>query len=195
MGLTNSIFTSFIIIAVVWAAALYQPKIANAFPKEAETMTSAHSVKTTQVQQKSKVSTQTALNSNMMTISGVSQTLKLDEISAVWQRFDNNKALYGRLKALPEKIYVYYRDFSSNYQMANVTIGYDQETLSGSSDSVAVNMARYNTVLAEKHHSKAQVLAAWQNIDYSKAVDSVLEVHSLDKTSQIVATTMLVSYK
>ncbi|MCO7191405.1 MULTISPECIES: hypothetical protein [unclassified Pseudoalteromonas] len=196
MKLTNSLVITGIIAISVWGVALLQP-----MPVQA--LSSAHPHSTTQ-----KQSPLEAARSNVVTeeqnplqvtldtliISGNTATLPTDKVQRLWQEFNTNTALNSQLIKQPLAVYVVYKNFSANFEQATVTIGYSIDALSSADDTVTLDAARYEQLLSRKKHSVQDIALAWQEIDYRRPIERVVEIHYLSDHSAITSSELLVDY-
>ena len=193
MNLFNSILTSLVVVALFWGAALFQSNIAAAFVGKddaVEVNVVANKAKPQVTVESSKV---VALS--VQTISGVTEQLLLADILQLWQQFNADSELHNKLTNQPNKVYVYYRGFSNNYQQANVTIGYDVALLQKPRLPVVIDTQEQEILLVAGEHGEAELAAAWNQIDYQALPQHVLEVHSLNPAGETTSTQLFVSYK
>lgn len=204
MKLFGSLLTTGLIIGVVWGIALLQVPSAEANTDSAQSTSEDIAQKTkqnisakveatsSQVNEQSKSSYTTALYN--LAITGVSERISLSNIDLLWQTFEDKTILHARLVKQPSKVYVYYRNFSKNYQSADVSIGYLTEIVKPATKATAQLRGTYQQLLKKAVYTSAELATAWQKIDYRKQVHSVVEVHYLDKNSQPTSTQVLVKY-
>ncbi|WDE07411.1 lipase chaperone [Thalassomonas viridans] len=191
MNLFYSVLTSSAVVLTVWGSALIQPKTAQAALQKSTT------VDIQAVAEPAIKATQPPAPAAAMpaSIAGITLRLKLSEVTTVWQTFNQAQALHNRLKAQPENVYVLYRQFSGDFQQADITIGYDAKMLSGADNSIQLDPGRYTTLLPSGKYNEHQLLQAWQKINYLKTPHSVVEIHRLNPAGEAKSTQMLVSYQ
>jgi len=184
MSLIYSVITSFFIVISFWFLALFQSNIAQAFEKNNE------------IEEKSNISeVSKQVESKSIQIAGIKQRIKLDEIKTLWDKFNKTTEIQNNLKYPPKMVYVVYQGISKNYQEADVTIGYNLDAISNFENAFSIDTQGQNILLAKKHYSDFALAEAWKDINYSKNIQHILEVHSLDLTGEITASKMLISYQ
>ncbi|MBQ4864123.1 hypothetical protein J8L98_20750 [Pseudoalteromonas sp. MMG013] len=190
MNLSNAIITSVIIVAAFWGLALFQGN--NVAAQELNISPVTHTIELNKVtpidNENDKITPDT------IRIAGVHKHIQLINIGQLWQRFNQKSTLHQALKTTPKKVYVLYSAFSNNYQQADVVIGYDINNLSQFDKLYTVNTSHYNELLPAKKYTEIQLANAWKEIDYSKKVAYVLEVHALDLSGKTTSTQVFVSY-
>jgi predicted transcriptional regulator YdeE len=197
MNLFPSLITSFVIVSVIWIIAIFQPNaaLANDDPK----------VSTTQSKQappiKYKKKTLAKAKNNLphfnfenVQISGVSQNISLNQLPSLWQEFNENKTTQSSLKKNPSKVYVYYRDFSSDYESGKVSIGYDIKELKEPRNNISLPLIHFLPLLSKGKYDDLQLQQAWEKIDYRKNVTAIVEVHYLNADSSVNNSELFVSY-
>lgn len=191
MNLFQSLITTALIVTAVWTVALFQPITAIAGEKTSEE-TSAKPTQSKVVKNQIKSATQPFKD---LAISGISQTIALDQLSQLWLAFNDNKKLHNKLKQNPSKTYVYYQNFSSNYDSAKVTIGYDAKELTMATKPLKLSDAGFELLLKKAKYSNQQLRTAWDNIDYRRTVVGILEVHHLTPESTVSSSEIYVLYQ
>lgn len=197
MKLFGSLITTSLIVAMVWGVALLQLKPSTAQAIETQNTTNSVVDKATAKKpvpakiSKPQVTKAGVLGNVAISISGVTERINLNDISSLWTKFEKASLLHQRLIKQPKKVYVYYRKLSDDYKTADVTIGYNSELISPSSNNEVIPNAKYHTLLANGVHSEQEIANTWQKIDYQQSNISVVEVHYLASGSVEVS----VSYK
>jgi len=199
MKLLSALFTTFIIVAIVWGIALLQMSSTS----EEKDLTENSQKHETQMNVKtgspatSRATIQdSAIAANQLStnIAGVNAYISIANIDRVWQSFKDKTLLHARLIKQPNKVYVYYRNFSNDFQSAEVTIGYNADIIKPLSQPTAQVKGSYSMLLGKGAHTEAKLAEAWTKIDYRKQLHSVVEIHYLDKNSLPTSTEMLVKY-
>lgn len=204
MNLLGSLMTTGIIVAGVWGIAVMQiPSESQPKEEKAELIQGSIANKVKQHAQTlvAKVEKQVTANDEQneqtaqINIVGISRNVKLKNIADVWQLFESNKPIQNSLNDNPNRVFVYYRGFQKNYQEAQVTIGYPAALFDRPAAVTSIENKGYASILAKGAHSSKKLLNAWQNIDYQKKVDSVLEIHYLDKNAIPYQSEVFVRYQ
>ncbi len=203
MSLFPSVVTSLAIVCLIWSLATFQPNNAVASPiltntsntvltkKTKENAPTAHKEQTTE--QVKKVSN--SLYFDKVQISGVTQKTYLNQLPNLWKDFNNNKALQKSLKKNPSKIFVYYRDFSSSYESAIVSIGFDTQEMKPNVNKTNLPTTPFSVLVSRGKYDDSQLKGAWNKIDYRQSVLAVVEVHYLNADSTVDNSEIFVSYK
>jgi len=208
MNLFGSLVTTAIIVTGVWGVAMMQLPAES--PIKTEQLETAQGNTTNKLKAHASTLVEKAKKklaakpksefkatntlANQIEVVGVSRDIKLSNISGLWQSFEMDNAIQNGLKNSPEKIYVYYRNFRSNYQEAEVTIGYSANFFKRPAATTIVGRSGYHSLLHKAANSNSQLLAAWQDIDYQKKVKAVLEIHYLDSNAVPRQSELLVKY-
>lgn len=147
----------------------------------------------------SSMSPRSGMHSNVdahkLKIVGDTRDLPLTQLDTLWQTFNNNQALNGLLRRAPSKVYVYYRTFSASYGAALVTIGYDQTELMQQTPAITLKKHQFEPILEKGRYNNKTLASAWQQFDYSKGPQSVLEVHYLLPDGSTDSSELYVSYQ
>lgn len=208
MNLFGSLVSTAIIVTGVWGVAMMQiPAESPVNTEQAETAqgstTNKITVHASTLVEKTKKkltfkpeNTHKGANTatNQIKLVGISRDIKLTNISGLWQSFEMDNPIQNGLKDNPKKVYVYYRNFRSNYQEAEVTIGYDASLFKNPAATTSIINSGYQSLLNKGAHPNSKLLAAWQDIDYQKKVKAVLEIHYLDSSAMPVQSELLVKY-
>ena len=99
-------------------------------------------------------------------IAGISQNISLNKVPTLWNDFNDNKTLQNSLKRNPSKVFVYYRDFSSSYESAMVSIGYDAKNVKSKANVINLPTSRFSSLLNKGRYNDIELKQAWQKIDY-----------------------------
>lgn len=169
-----------------------QGSTTNKLAEHASTLVEKTKKKLTVKSENAHKRTNTATNE--IKLVGISRDIKLINISALWQSFEMTNTIQNGLKDNPKKVYVYYRNFRSNYQEAEVTIGYDASLFKNPAATTSIINSGYQSLLNKGAYSNSKLLVAWQDIDYQKKVKAVLEIHYLDSNAVPRQSELLVKY-
>ncbi|TQF71410.1 hypothetical protein [Pseudoalteromonas luteoviolacea] len=196
MNLASSILVSGAIVLSVWGVALLQPTQAVALTKQKSPALNNERVQTAieETSATSKRHSLTTKHLNKVIIQGNTATIATSDVARLWQDFGDNDRLNGNLKKAPNAVYVYYRNFSANFDSATVTIGYPVANLTKPSATTTIAPADYQPLLSRKKYTQKQLEEAWQAIDYRRNIQHVVEVHYLSETGDTTATEMLIHY-
>ncbi|KZN43576.1 hypothetical protein N474_20150 [Pseudoalteromonas luteoviolacea CPMOR-2] len=196
MNLASSILVSGVIVLSVWGVALLQPTQAVALTKQKsptlnneQTQAAIEGTSAT-----SKRHNLTTKHLNKIIIQGNTANIATSDVTRLWQDFSDNERLNGNLKKAPNAVYVYYRNFSANFDSATVTIGYPVGNLTKPSATTTIASADYHPLLSRKKYTQKQLEEAWQAIDYRRNIQHVVEVHYLSENGDTTATEMLIRY-
>ncbi|TMP37311.1 hypothetical protein [Pseudoalteromonas rubra] len=200
MKLASSLLVTGIIAISVWGIALLQPMpvqaLSSAQPDSVTPKQFPLEATRSNVETKTRTEEHNTLRVTLDTliISGNTATLPTDKVQRLWQEFNTNTALNSRLIKQPLAVYVVYKDFSANFEQATITIGYSIDTLSSADDTVTLNAAQYERLLSKKKHTIQDIALAWQDIDYRRPINRVVEIHYLSEHSEITSSELLVNY-
>ncbi|ASM52048.1 hypothetical protein PESP_b0498 [Pseudoalteromonas espejiana DSM 9414] len=128
-------------------------------------------------------------------IDGISQKITISEVTTLWEHFNSAKQLHNRLRKQPGSVIVFYTDFSDNYQTANVTIGYKASDLKSPVAPIKVSKGKYTTLLKSDSYTNTQIAQSWSNINYQKAPNAVLEIHTLNANGETNSSELYVKYE
>lgn len=202
MNLFYSCVTSVGIVGAVWGLVFLQPQSAIAgsinSEKQAEQVDIvAHETKPQDppqiVRAAAKANKQSAFAD--IVIIGNTQTTKLADLNSLMSAFNNNDSVNDKLYQMPSKLYVYYRNFSANYDSATITIGYNKAELIAARGGIELPAGGFEIILEKSKHSEPEILKAWQKIDYGSSPQAVIEVHYLNEEGITAQTELLVSYQ
>ncbi|MGB0894406.1 MAG: hypothetical protein ACPGUD_08370 [Parashewanella sp.] len=207
MNLTNSILTTAVIVAAIWLLVLLQPSTANAISSKTKSSITNSStreqpkINVPQVTQPivDKLKSVAVANTpafEATTVSGLTKTIQLANIGSLWTQFHQDSALTSKLTRNPKQVFVLYQNISSDFQQAQVTIGFDVTALRNvNARTVLPKISELTVLLAKGKYSEQQLAKGWGNIDYARGIKAVLEVHYLDSSAQPEATQLFVKYR
>ncbi len=200
MSLLPSLLTSVAITCLVWLVAVFQPNIAIASDMPiVERVNKTILIKELPVEHKRQAVAQQKKSSDNfkfenVQIAGISQNISLNKVPTLWNDFNDNKTLQNSLKRNPSKVFVYYRDFSSSYESAMVSIGYDAKNVKSKANVINLPTSRFSSLLNKGRYNDIELKQAWQKIDYRKRILAVVEVHYLNTDNTVNSTEIFVSY-
>lgn len=193
MKLFGSLVVTGLIVATVWGVALLQPGSSFA-AKHAEEETVVVPEKT-DVEKVLQPQTQAGESFSAVDLVSVTRTIAISEVGSLWTSFTSSPRLNQSLTRSPDRVFVFYRNFSSDFQSAKVSIGYSEDVMGKTETDTRVPAGRYQAVLARGAHTDAKLASAWQNIDFRKPLNSVVEIHYLNDQGATVTSEMLVDYQ
>ena len=182
-----------VIVVVVWGIALLQLPMVNAKTR-ALTNLELTATQSKVEQAKPEIKPQTTKLTSVELV-GISKRIALKNIDKLWLTFEEDRLLQGRLTKNPSEVYVWYRNFDKNYEIADVSIGYASSDISLANDAMQVTVGDYQTLLKSGQYSKQELAQGWRNIDYRKSLLSVVETHNLDANSATLSSQLTVLYK
>lgn len=210
MKLFGSLLTTGLIIVFMWGVALLQVPSAQANTAEEKASsptdpvpsspqkTAKRDINLSSQEHSRGLSTAKATSQKTsfsdLAIIGVNKRISLDDIAVLWKTFDAKTLLHARLIKQPSKVYVYYQNFSKDYQSADVSIGYYADIVKPSTQTTAQINGDYQQLLSKGAYTTDELTTAWQKIDYRKRVHSLVEIHYLDKNNQSISAEVLVNY-
>lgn len=214
MKLFNALIATSIIVLVFWSVAVFQPRIAVASTSQvavskqvnvqqaASAQEQAQPTKPQKIAKPQKTKFQHEKETNSVTIPvndivGVTRNIHLDGVSELWMDFHQKSSLHDGLTDYPDKVYVYYRDFSNDYQSAKVTIGYSTQLLPKVKPLVKLKVklpkSTFKVLLKKQSYSNTELANVWQQIDYRQNPQGVIEIHHLNKKGETVSSEMLIT--
>lgn len=197
MKLASSLIVTGIIACSLWGVALLQPMPARAISSVQHTFTDKAPSEASAAKGAITESTQREkplIVLNKLVISGTTAVMPTSQVQQLWQDFNADTSLNRRLTKQPKAVYVFYRDFSANFEQSTITIGYSVDALSSADKSVTLSAASYERLLSRKNHNTQDIADAWKNIDYRRPINRVIEIHYLSKSSTVLSSELLVEY-
>ncbi|WP_133408098.1 hypothetical protein [Parashewanella tropica] len=189
MTFFKSVLATVAIVFGIWLLVLFQPTPVEANAAQASTQVSENETAEPSV----KPQNLTALPK---AIAGITKMTKLDAIPSLWSEFLQSQTFTSKFTGAPIKLYVVYQDISSDYSEAKVTIGLDASSLHTSKHSVALPEADdFDELLPKGKYSTKQLIQGWNNINYARPIDMVLEVNDLGANGELKSTQLFVHYQ
>ncbi|MCG7529816.1 hypothetical protein MHM98_00330 [Psychrobium sp. MM17-31] len=131
---------------------------------------------------------QAATMANTTEIVGITRSIELQNINALWQEFGNISHLERALITSKFSIYAVYSEFNATYSQATVTIGYDRAALNDSAGiSQRLPTGKKHMLLPQGHYSNFAIVDAWQGIDYRRGLVAVVEQRHFDGDIETVS--------
>lgn len=193
MKLFASLLTTVGITGVVWGLLHIQPAIADASTEQPITESSTNNASK---KQSSDVKPQATANTTYL--QGLSKTIPLEDVPELWVDFYQNLEANDEEIALQQKVIVIYKDISSDFSEATVTIGFptQQSTSNKNSTSIKVpSKSKGTLLLSQGEHTEQQLALAWEGIAVLKEVDMVIEHHQLNQHGLPDSSALYVYYK
>ncbi|GAL22676.1 hypothetical protein JCM19235_4634 [Vibrio maritimus] len=169
MNLTKSIFTSMLIALVTWSgvSAQEQPKV------------KANTAGTTKTELHYFYILQTRAD--------------LDHIELLWN--DAYKKLESVSTDNLSTIVVAYRDLSQDFATADITIGYQSSTAVKGERSTIELSDNKQVLLSNGSHDKGAIEKAWNDIDFRRDIEVIIETHDLNQHGLPDSNSLTVYYK
>jgi hypothetical protein len=223
MNLPSSLVVTAIITLGIWLAVAFQPQAANQFdsglasnaaqsePSAASSIaTSSFAASTTGSKPATGVENTMAASSPLtasasaapgsgthgIVLVGVSAEIALTEVGGLWTKLNQDPRFAANLSTATPTMYAYYRDFNSDYSIANVSVGYSSKDINLSGlQQITLHEGEYQVLAGPGLYEQAELLSAWQKIDYQRSVLAVLERHKLTAQGEISSSALSVLYK
>ncbi|GAA6150876.1 hypothetical protein [Pseudoteredinibacter isoporae] len=144
-----------------------------------------------QNQAKPQAKPQSKGNNWPKSVVGIQRTTELMKADTVWQEFSNNKTLSDQLNSYTVSVFAIYSDFNSDFSRATISIGYNKANMSG--EHYPIPSGDIKTLLKPSKYGNNDLFNAWQDIDYSRAVEAVVERRDYTQNSEL--TSLFVIYK
>lgn len=169
MNLTRSIFTSMIITLVTWGSVFAQEQ-PNVSANTADTM-----------------------NNQLQYIAVLQKRADLENIEALWSE------AYEKLELVPadnlSTIIVAYKQLSQDFATADITIGYQASTTAKDESSTIELSNNKQVLLSNGSHDKNAIVNAWNDIDYRRNIEVIIETHDLNQHGLPDNNSLTVYYK
>lgn len=169
MNLTRSIFTSMLITLVTWGSvfAQEQPKVT--------------------------ANTTDTMKNQLHYVSVLQKRADLENIEALWSE------AYDKLELVPtdglSTIIVAYKHLSQDFATADITIGYQASTTT-KDESLTIELSNNKQVLLSNgSHDKNAIENAWNDIDYRRDIEVIIETHDLNQHGLPDSNSLAVYYK
>lgn len=195
MPLPKSLLITALIFAAVWGLVIW--KNAPLMDEQiAEKIVITHAVTDGSTNPAAEIAT----NSNTpMTLVGIKKQVNLgsmNEINQHWQDFYELNELHGAVSnQISNKIYGYYRALDDNFNRAELTIGYNSQSVPVRAFEVldTLHIKQFSPVI---ENSKSwDTTPAWNAIDTSRAVMGVLEEYVMGSGGNVTSTSVYVRYE
>lgn len=189
MKLFASILTTTAIVGAIWGATLLQPTEAYISPEKQHTENRPSTAKQAP-QPKPR------LISKIYLRTVVSKTVSLDTVDLLWEDFESQLPEQQWLPEKFDRIIVLYQDINKDFTRARVTIGFPLEaTTQAAGDRMLPDSLRSEQLLSRGNYSKAELATAWEEINFIRAVEAIVETHYLNVLGQDQASQLVVYYK
>jgi hypothetical protein len=198
MNLPSSLVVTVIIVLGIWLAVVFQPQAASQVNGSFEPKSiSAESIATApQSEGASKAVPIAAVKPLGVAITGITAVISLSEVDVLWEKLNADPQFMANLTTTTPTMYAYYRDFNADYSKANVSVGYKSGDIKlGGLAQIVAHEGFYQTLLSPSFYEQAQLLSAWQKIDYQRSVVAVLEKHNVNEKGEINRSALSVLYK
>ncbi|WP_133405320.1 hypothetical protein [Parashewanella tropica] len=129
-------------------------------------------------------------------ISGLTERVKLLELPSFWADFRKSKAATSQLSKNPSKVFVLYKNISSDFSEATVTIGFDvKEVKNAIGNTPLPPSSAVQQLLPKGKYTNTQLIQGWSKIDYARPIESVVEINYLNSKAEPEATQLFVQYR
>jgi len=180
MKLLASLLTTAAITAAIWGGVVNQPAMAEkivtetlAKTKETHPKESAYYLRPV-----------------------VTRTVALDNVPSLWREFEKQLPLQENLPTSSDRFVALYKNFSSDFTQANVTIGVglDQSESNNTSHELP-STSNKQQLLPRGQYSAEDLENAWQAINFTKPIEAVVETHYINLLGQEESSQLVVYYK
>lgn len=180
MKLLASLLTTAAITAAIWGGVVNQPAMAEkivpgtlADTKEKQSKTSAYYL-----------------------LPVVSRTVALENVPSLWREFEKQLPLQENLPTSSDRFVALYKNFSSDFTQADVTIGVGLDQRESHSRSLVLpSTPNKQQILTRGQYSATDLENAWQEINFTKPIEAVVETHYINLLGQEVSSQLVVYYK
>lgn len=180
MKLLASLLTTAAITAAIWGGVVNQPAMAEKIVSE------------TLAKAKEKHPKESAYYLRPV----VSQTVALDNVPSLWGEFEKRLPHQENLPTSSDRFVAVYQNFSSDFAQADVTIGVGLEKRESNSTSHELpSTPNKQQLLTRGQYRAADLENAWQDINFTKPIEAVVETHYINLLGQEESSQLVVYYK
>ena len=190
MKLFASLLTTIVITGAVWGAVMTQPLVA-------ESLSNTQASKNTETAPiKLQVPKKTQNESKTYIRSIVSQSISLDAVATLWVEFEDKLTQQKDLPETLQRLVVIYQDIDKDFSHASVTIGFPIEASVKKEGYIElISNAQGQQLLSRGKNSQVEIANAWEEINFRKSVNMVIETHYLNALGQEESNQLVVHYK
>ncbi|HDM8194140.1 TPA: hypothetical protein P0E36_000246 [Vibrio harveyi] len=190
MALFPSLLTTMVIVGAVWGAVLMQPVMAESSPDNLV------SISADKAPTKLQIPEQTQNKSKTYIRSVVSQSIALDSVESLWIEFEDKLTQQKDLPDTLQRLVVIYQDIDKDFSHATVTIGFPVEASAKKEGYIElISNAQGQPLLNRGKNSKTEIANAWEEINFRRPVNVVIETHYLNALGKEDSNQLVVHYK
>ncbi|MGL6315076.1 hypothetical protein [Vibrio sp. WXL103] len=190
MNLFTSLLTTVVIAGAVWGAVLMQPVMAEGSSDRQASKSTEKAPITLTVTQKTQDKGKTYIRSV------VSQSISLDKVATLWVEFEDKLTQQANLPTTLHQLVVVYQDIDRDFTHATVTIGFPVEASARIEGDIELTSdAHEQQLLSRRNNSEAEMVSAWEEINFYKPVNMVIETYYLDALGREESNQLVVQYK
>lgn len=195
MKLFASILTTAAITGAVWGLVVHQPAMADTTEKRQENQHQAQRLQVSSAPT-SASSGEKLKEAPQPYLRGVTKTLPLESINTLWDEFERIVTQQNKLPANWGTVIVLYQNLNSDFTEATVTIGFPSSTNSSADNVVVLPEVEKSLPLLERgKYSEAELVDAWQQINFQRQVEALVEIHYLTPQGEPESSQLSVYYK
>ena len=200
MKLFASILTTAAITGAVWGLVVHQPAMADTTKNIQVPQLEVPQLKVTKASANAS-SDEKQKEVSQQYLDGVTETLPLESVGTLWGDFEHIIAEQNKLPANWDTIIVLYQSLNSDFTEATVTIGFPSTNNSATSHSATNNLValpaieKAQLLLKRGKYSEPELIDAWQQINFQRQVDALVEIHYLNTQGEPESSQLSVYYK
>ena len=200
MKLFASILTTAAITGAVWGLVVHQPAMADTTKNIQVPQLEVPQLKVTKASANAS-SDEKQKEVSQQYLDGVTKTLPLESVGTLWGDFERIIAEQNKLPANWDTIIVLYQNLNSDFTEATVTIGFPSTNNSATDNSATNNLValpaieKAQPLLKRGKYSESELIDAWQQINFQRQVDALVEIHYLNPQGEPESSQLSVYYK
>lgn len=181
MKLLTSLFITALIYGAMWFAVIQQPAIAMKNDSLVEPSMNADG-------------SPKQLTPYIRPI--VSRNVPFDNVLALWTEFEEQLTDLDQITMTTDSVVLLYRNINSDFTRAHITIGFIvMQHAPEPKDIELPSTQEYQQLLSRGPYSDSDMEGAWEEIDYRRPIDAVVETHYLNPLGQEELSQLVVYYK
>ena len=200
MKLFASILTTAAITGAVWGLVVHQPAMADTTKNIQVPQLEVPQLKVTKASANAS-SDEKQKEVSQQYLDGVTETLPLESVGTLWGDFERMIVEQNKLHANWDTIIVLYQNLNSDFTEATVTIGFPSTGNSATDNSATNNLVALPEIeiaqplLKRGKYSESELIDAWQQINFQRQVDALVEIHYLNPHGEPESSQLSVYYK
>ena len=200
MKLFASILTTAAITGAVWGLVVHQPAMADTTKNNQLPQLEVPQLKVTKASANAS-SDEKQKEVSQQYLDGVTKTLPLESVGTLWGDFERMIVEQNKLHANWDTIIVLYQNLNSDFTEATVTIGFPSTGNSATDNSATNNLVALPEIeiaqplLKRGKYSESELIDAWQQINFQRQVDALVEIHYLNQQGEPESSQLSVYYK